>query len=171
MTKHAVGDRVGVGCMVDSCRECAPCLAGEEQYCLRGNTGTYGSTGKDGRPTDGGYSEKIVVDEAFVLGIPQGISLDVAAPLLCALLLGVTATAVVSPLSSAMLSRAEALDNTYLRTGGGPLALQGGQSVDVQLALRNLFDRHYFVSSHLHVSRWITPGQGRNVALSATYRF
>jgi iron complex outermembrane receptor protein len=51
------------------------------------------------------------------------------------------------------------------------LALQGGQSVDVQLALRNLFDRHYVVSSHLHVSRWITPGQGRNVALSATYRF
>jgi len=50
-------------------------------------------------------------------------------------------------------------------------ALSNGQSVEVQLALRNLFDKHYFVSSHLHVSRWITPGQGRNVALSATYRF
>ena len=51
------------------------------------------------------------------------------------------------------------------------MALQGGQSVEVQLALRNLFNKHYFVSSHLHVSRWITPGQGRNVALSANYRF
>ncbi len=70
--------------MVDSCRECEHCRAGEEQYCLRGNVGTYNAIGKDGRPTDGGYSEKIVVDEAFVLRIPDGIGLDVAAPLLCA---------------------------------------------------------------------------------------
>jgi uncharacterized zinc-type alcohol dehydrogenase-like protein len=82
--KYAVGDRVGVGCMVDSCRECENCLAGEEQYCLKGNIGTYNAIGKDGRPTDGGYSTHIVVDQDFVLGIPDGISLDVAAPLLCA---------------------------------------------------------------------------------------
>jgi uncharacterized zinc-type alcohol dehydrogenase-like protein len=82
--KYAVGDRVGVGCMVDSCRECENCLAGEEQYCLKGNIGTYNAIGKDGRPTDGGYSTHIVVDQDFVLGIPEGISLDVAAPLLCA---------------------------------------------------------------------------------------
>jgi uncharacterized zinc-type alcohol dehydrogenase-like protein len=84
VTKFAVGDRAGVGCMVDSCRECEPCLAGEEQYCVKGNVGTYNAIGKDGRPTDGGYSEKIVVDEDFTLRIPEGISLDVAAPLLCA---------------------------------------------------------------------------------------
>jgi len=84
VTKLAVGDRAGVGCMVDSCRECEHCLAGEEQYCLKGNVGTYNAIGKDGRPTEGGYSEKIVVDEAFTLRIPEGISLDVAAPLLCA---------------------------------------------------------------------------------------
>ncbi|HEY2272087.1 MAG TPA: NAD(P)-dependent alcohol dehydrogenase [Jatrophihabitantaceae bacterium] len=90
--KHAVGDRVGVGCMVDSCRECENCRAGEEQYCLNGNVGTYNSKGKDGRWTDGGYSTHIVVDEDFVLGIPDGIELDVAAPLLCA---GIT---VFSPL-------------------------------------------------------------------------
>jgi len=84
VTAFAVGDRVGVGCMVDSCRECEHCTAGEEQYCLRGNVGTYNAIGKDGRPTDGGYSEKIVVDEAFTLRIPEGISLQVAAPLLCA---------------------------------------------------------------------------------------
>jgi uncharacterized zinc-type alcohol dehydrogenase-like protein len=84
VTTFAVGDRAGVGCMVDSCRECEHCLAGEEQYCLKGNVGTYNAIGKDGRPTDGGYSEKIVVDENYVLHIPEGISLDVAAPLLCA---------------------------------------------------------------------------------------
>ena len=82
--KYSVGDRVGVGCMVDSCRECENCLAGEEQYCLKGNVGTYNSIGKDGRPTEGGYSTHVVVDQDFVLGIPEGISLDVAAPLLCA---------------------------------------------------------------------------------------
>ena len=84
VTKYSVGDRVGVGCMVDSCRECENCKAGEEQYCLKGNVGTYNAIGKDGRPTEGGYSTHIVVDEAFVLGIPEGIELDAAAPLLCA---------------------------------------------------------------------------------------
>jgi uncharacterized zinc-type alcohol dehydrogenase-like protein len=84
VTKHAVGDRVGVGCMVDSCRECANCARGEEQYCLPGNTQTYGSIGQDGRPTYGGYSSQIVVDEDFVLRIPDGLSLEEAAPLLCA---------------------------------------------------------------------------------------
>jgi uncharacterized zinc-type alcohol dehydrogenase-like protein len=84
VTKYQVGDRVGVGCMVDSCRECENCRAGQEQYCLNGNVGTYNAIGKDGRPTDGGYSTHIVVDQDFVLGIPEGISLDVAAPLLCA---------------------------------------------------------------------------------------
>ena len=83
VTTFAVGDRAGVGCMVDSCRECANCLAGEEQYCLKGNVGTYGGE-IDGKPTDGGYSEKIVVDENYVLRIPEGIELDAAAPLLCA---------------------------------------------------------------------------------------
>ena len=83
VSKYAVGDRVGVGCMVDSCRECVNCKAGQEQYCLKGNVGTYGGM-LDGKPTDGGYSQQIVVDENFVLGIPEGIGLDAAAPLLCA---------------------------------------------------------------------------------------
>ncbi|MFE2633065.1 NAD(P)-dependent alcohol dehydrogenase [Streptomyces sp. NPDC059374] len=84
VTKFQVGDRVGVGCMVDSCRKCENCAAGLEQYCLEGNTGTYNAIGRDGEPTYGGYSEKIVVDENFVLRVPDGLSLDVAAPLLCA---------------------------------------------------------------------------------------
>ena len=84
VTRHAVGDRVGVGCMVDSCGECEQCLADEEQDCLQGQVGTYASVDRDGTVTQGGYSERIVVDERFVLRIPQGIELDEAAPLLCA---------------------------------------------------------------------------------------
>ncbi|MCO6003457.1 NAD(P)-dependent alcohol dehydrogenase [Actinoallomurus purpureus] len=83
-TRFKVGDRVGVGCMVDSCRECENCTAGLEQYCIRRPTWTYNAVGKDGEPTYGGYSQKIVVDENYVLRIPDGLSLDVAAPLLCA---------------------------------------------------------------------------------------
>ncbi len=84
VTKHAVGDRVGVGCMVDSCRECENCTAGFEQYCLKMPTWTYNAKGKDGEPTYGGYSTQIVVDENYVVRIPDGLALDVAAPLLCA---------------------------------------------------------------------------------------
>jgi uncharacterized zinc-type alcohol dehydrogenase-like protein len=84
VTKHAVGDRVGVGCMVNSCKECANCLQGEEQYCLKGMVGTYGAVDRDGTITQGGYSTHVVVTEDFVVTIPEGVELDVAAPLLCA---------------------------------------------------------------------------------------
>ncbi|KUN08466.1 alcohol dehydrogenase [Streptomyces yokosukanensis] len=85
VTKYSVGDRVGVGCMVDSCRACDNCTAGLQQYCTGGGPNwTYNSVGKDGQPTYGGYSQKIVVDENYVLRIPDGLPLDVAAPLLCA---------------------------------------------------------------------------------------
>ncbi|MFI6698936.1 NAD(P)-dependent alcohol dehydrogenase [Streptomyces sp. NPDC050509] len=84
VTKFKAGDRVGVGCMVDSCRECENCEAGQEQHCVRGNVGTYNAVGRDGEPTYGGYSQKVVVDENFTVRIPDGLSLDVAAPLLCA---------------------------------------------------------------------------------------
>ncbi|MEV6713426.1 NAD(P)-dependent alcohol dehydrogenase [Lentzea sp. NPDC051208] len=92
VTRHAVGDRVGVGCMVDSCRECENCLRGFEQYCTGGNTMTYNGVDRHGDVTYGGYSKQIVVDENFVVRIPEGLPLDVAAPLLCA---GIT---VYSPL-------------------------------------------------------------------------
>ncbi|MNX58610.1 NADP-dependent alcohol dehydrogenase C 2 [compost metagenome] len=84
VTKYAVGDRVGVGCMVDSCGECENCRKGEEQYCLSGMTGTYAAVDKYGQYTQGGYSTHIVVTEDFVVRIPDGIELDAAAPLLCA---------------------------------------------------------------------------------------
>jgi uncharacterized zinc-type alcohol dehydrogenase-like protein len=84
VTKHQVGDRVGVGCMVNSCRECENCLAGEEQYCLKGNVGTYTGVDRDGTITQGGYSTHIVVVEHFVLKVPESIPFEAAAPLLCA---------------------------------------------------------------------------------------
>jgi len=84
VTKHQKGDRVGVGCMVSSCGECESCKKGEEQYCLKGFTGTYGAKDKYGEITQGGYSSSIVVEENFVLEIPDSIKLNEAAPLLCA---------------------------------------------------------------------------------------
>ena len=84
VTRHAVGDRVGVGCMVDSCGECDSCRRGEEQFCEEGAVFTYGSTDRDGTVTQGGYSERVVVADAFVVSIPDALPLDAAAPLLCA---------------------------------------------------------------------------------------
>lgn len=83
--KHfKVGDLAGVGCLVDSCRTCSQCAAGDEQYCENGWVGTYGSIGKDGQPTYGGYSTQIVVDEQFTLRVPENLDLKAVAPLLCA---------------------------------------------------------------------------------------
>src|SRR5919107_5257626 len=84
VTKHRVGDRVGVGCMVNSCGECTNCRNGDEQYCRSGMVGTYAATDRDGSTTQGGYSTHVVVDEGFVLRVPEGIDAAAAAPLLCA---------------------------------------------------------------------------------------
>jgi uncharacterized zinc-type alcohol dehydrogenase-like protein len=81
----AIGDHVGVGCMVDSCQHCDQCRKGEEQLCRHGNTPTY--NGRDRltcEPTYGGYSKHLVVREAFALRVPDGLDLSRAAPLLCA---------------------------------------------------------------------------------------
>ncbi|MBS1863760.1 MAG: NAD(P)-dependent alcohol dehydrogenase [Actinobacteria bacterium] len=83
--RFAVGDLAGVGCMVDSCRTCASCGEGLEQYCENGATFTYGSVEKEtGRMTAGGYSSAIVVDQDFVLRISPDVDLAATAPLLCA---------------------------------------------------------------------------------------
>ena len=85
VSKVKVGDYAAVGCMVDSCQTCDSCKQDLEQYCLNGFTGTY--NGKDkhlGGRTFGGYSEKVVVDENFVLKVPKNLDLAAAAPLLCA---------------------------------------------------------------------------------------
>ncbi len=85
VSKFKVDDLVGVGCMVDSCRHCASCKEGLEQYCESGFTGTYNGHLFGGTEnTYGGYSDRIVVDESFVLKIPAGLDPAAAAPLLCA---------------------------------------------------------------------------------------
>ncbi len=85
VTRHAIGDRVAIGCMVDSCLECDSCKAGLEQYCQRGMTGTYnGKDRRDGSTTFGGYSDKIVCREEFVIKVPDAMAMADAAPLLCA---------------------------------------------------------------------------------------
>ncbi|MFJ6004022.1 NAD(P)-dependent alcohol dehydrogenase [Arthrobacter sp. NPDC092385] len=85
VTKHKVGDRVGVGCMVNSCGECEYCVRGDEQYCSKGNIQTYGGVDPvDGTITQGGYSQAVVVTEDFVLRVPESLDFDKVAPLLCA---------------------------------------------------------------------------------------
>jgi len=92
VSKYKVGDKAGVGVLVDSCRTCAECKSGLEPYCTVQGVFTYNSRDKEGAPTYGGYSEKIVADENYVYRIPENLPLDAAAPLLCA---GIT---VYSPL-------------------------------------------------------------------------
>ena len=84
VSKFKVGDKVGIGCMVDSCRTCAQCQQGLEQYCSQGAVWTYNSRDKDGTPTMGGYSNNIVADENYVLRMPANLQLGACAPLLCA---------------------------------------------------------------------------------------
>ena len=85
VSKFKEGDAAAVGCLVDSCRHCESCAEGLEQYCENGSTGTYAGVEKEtGRPTNGGYSDKIVVDEDFVLRLSDKLDLAAAAPLLCA---------------------------------------------------------------------------------------
>ena len=85
VTKYKAGDLVGVGCLVDSCRECSSCDKGLEQYCLNGMVMTYNGIDRhDGAVTYGGYSERIVVSEDYVLRLPEGMDPASAAPILCA---------------------------------------------------------------------------------------
>ncbi|WP_233884954.1 NAD(P)-dependent alcohol dehydrogenase [Paraburkholderia flagellata] len=85
VTKYKVGELVGVGCLVDSCRTCPSCAEGLEQYCENGFVGTYNGTDRvSGDVTYGGYSTQLVVDEAFVLRVPENLELSAVAPLLCA---------------------------------------------------------------------------------------
>jgi len=85
VTRFKLGEHAAVGCMVDSCRTCASCTLGLEQYCERGFVGTYnGPDVYTGKQTFGGYAEAIVVDQAFVLSVPPNLDLAATAPLLCA---------------------------------------------------------------------------------------
>ena len=85
VTKFAVGDRIGVGVFVDSCRTCASCLKGLQQYCVEGMTGTYNGYERDGKTVAmGGYSNNFVINEDYAVTIPSNLPMDGVAPLLCA---------------------------------------------------------------------------------------
>jgi len=129
VSRFKVGDNVGVGCMVDSCQHCASCEKGDEQYCEQGATFTYNSTDRhDKLPTYGGYSERIVVSEKFVLKIPDGLDLKGAAPLLCA---GITTW---SPLQHWMVGKGSKV--AVIGLGGlGHMALKLAKAMEADVAL------------------------------------
>ncbi len=129
VTRFKPGDPVGVGCMVDSCRHCAACEQGLEQYCQEGSTYTYnGVDRRDHRPTQGGYSDKIVVSDKFVLKLPDGLDLAGAAPLLCA---GITTW---SPLRHWKIGKGSKV--AVVGLGGlGHMALKLGKALGADMTL------------------------------------
>lgn len=149
--RFSEGDVVGVGCLVDSCRECESCSRGLEQFCLNGWVGTYNSMGKDGQPTYGGYANNVVVHEDFVLRVPDNLPLDGAAPLLCA---GITT---YSPLRHWKVGKGHKL--AVVGLGGlGHMAVKFGvafgaevtvlsTSPDKEAAARALGAHHFVVTS------------------------
>ncbi len=129
VTRFKSGDSVGVGCMVDSCRHCAACERGLEQYCEQFPTFTYNGVDRhDGQPTYGGYSEKIVVSQDFVLKIPEALDLKGAAPLLCA---GITTW---SPLRHWQIGKASRV--AVIGLGGlGHMALKFSKALGAHVTL------------------------------------
>ncbi|GAA0551483.1 putative zinc-type alcohol dehydrogenase-like protein [Rhizomicrobium palustre] len=127
VTKFKAGDAVGVGCLVDSCRECEPCQHGQENYC-ESKVFTYSSIDKDGALTQGGYSTKVVVSERFVLKLPEGMDLKGAAPLLCA---GITT---YSPLRYWGISRGDRVAVTGLG-GLGHMAIKIAKAMGAEVTL------------------------------------
>jgi len=126
--KFETGELAGVGCMVDSCRTCENCQDGLEQYCEKGNVGTYNAKGKDGLPTYGGYSNNIVVHEDFVLHISDKLSISAVAPLLCA---GITT---YSPLRHWKVGKGHKL--AVLGLGGlGHMAVKFGVSFGAEVTV------------------------------------
>jgi uncharacterized zinc-type alcohol dehydrogenase-like protein len=128
VTKFKVGETAGVGCFVDSCRQCPSCLAGLEQYCDVGMTGTYNGLDKEGKPTYGGYSNQIVVDENYTLRISDNLPLAGVAPLLCA---GITT---YSPLREWKIGNGHKLGVVGLG-GLGHMAVKLGASLGAEVTV------------------------------------
>jgi uncharacterized zinc-type alcohol dehydrogenase-like protein len=150
VTRVAVGDRVGVGVMVDSCRQCPDCRAGEEQHCSERFVRTYNAIGRDGQPTCGGYSEAIVVDENFVARIPGALSLEQAAPLLCA---GIT---VYSPLHRWGVRRGSRV--AILGLGGlGHLAIQMSKALGAHTTVIDITEGKRADALALGADEFIVP--------------
>jgi uncharacterized zinc-type alcohol dehydrogenase-like protein len=147
--KFKAGDKVGVGCLVNSCRNCSSCKDGLEQFCEGGMVLTYNSLEKDGKTaTQGGYADKIVVHQDFVLKMPEGIPLEQAAPLLCA---GITT---YSPLKHWQLKSGQRLG--VLGLGGlGHMAVKIGAAMGAEVVVFSSSDRKKADAARLGATHFV----------------
>lgn len=166
VTRFRTGDLVGVGCFVDSCRECLHCKEGEEQYCLGHLALTYNGMEKDGHtPTYGGYSTQIVVDERYVLRIPPEIPADRAAPLLCA---GITT---YSPLRHWRVGKGHRL--AVMGLGGlGHMAVKLGAALGAEVTVLSHSERKRAEASRLGAADFVVvPGPEALAPLAQRFDF
>jgi len=163
--KFKVGDSVGVGCFVDSCRTCSSCTKGLEQYCETGMIFTYNGMDKDGQPTYGGYSKHIVVDEQYALAIPVGLPLEGVAPLLCA---GITT---YSPLRQWGVGKGHTL--AVVGLGGlGHMAVKIGLAMGADVTVLSRSDSKRHDAARLGAHDYVATSQeGTLTRLARTFDF
>ncbi len=163
--KFQVGDSVGVGCFVDSCRTCSSCAKGQEQYCETGMTFTYNGMDKEGKPTYGGYSNQIVVDEQYALAIPDGLPLEGVAPLLCA---GITT---YSPLRQWGVGKGHKL--AVVGLGGlGHMAVKIGRALGAEVTVLSRSDAKQEDAKRLGAMDYASTSQeGGLTRLARTFDF
>ena len=163
--KFREGQTVGVGCFVDSCRTCESCMKGLEQYCEAGMVFTYNGMDKNEQPTYGGYSNHIVVDENYVLNIPDGLSLEGVAPLLCA---GVTT---YSPLRQWGVGKGHTL--AVVGLGGlGHMAVKIGRALGAEVTVLSRSDSKREDANRLGASEYAATSQeGTFTRLARTFDF
>ncbi len=161
--KFKVGQRVGVGCMVDSCRTCGSCKEGLENYCEQDFVGTYSAMERDGKSiTYGGYSSNIVTDEAFVLTVPENLDPAATAPLLCA---GITT---YSPLRFVGLGRGQKL--AVLGLGGlGHMAVKLGASFGAEVTVLSGSPSKEADAKKLGASNFVLTSNADNVSKHANH--
>jgi uncharacterized zinc-type alcohol dehydrogenase-like protein len=155
VTRHQVGDLVGIGCMVNSCRECVNCRAGHEQYCLNGHTLVFGSPdpAEPGAHTQGGYSEAIVAPEDFVVRVPDTLDPAAAAPLLCA---GIT---VYAPLKR--YGAAPGTKVAVVGLGGlGHLGVKMAKAMGAEVTVLSQSDRKRDAAAALGADHYAVTGDG-----------
>ncbi|GGK14604.1 NAD(P)-dependent alcohol dehydrogenase [Luteimonas terricola] len=163
--RYKVGDAVGVGCFVDSCRSCAQCAAGEEQYCEKGMVGTYASVDPStGEATQGGYSTRVTVHQDYVLRIPDGMPLDRAAPLLCA---GITT---FSPLRQFGLKAGNELGVVGLG-GLGHMAVKLGVALGARVTVLSTSERKREDALKLGAHAFEVAGSDKTAARRLAKRF
>jgi uncharacterized zinc-type alcohol dehydrogenase-like protein len=160
--KFKVGDTVGVGCFVDSCRTCPSCAEGVEQYCEKHISFTYNSTEQDQKTaTQGGYSTQIVVDQSYVLRVPENLDLAGAAPLLCA---GIT---LYSPLKTWKVGPGTKL--AIVGLGGlGHMGVKLGAAMGAEVTVISTSEKKREDASRLGARGFIVSSDSKAVAAAAS---